>query len=370
MKEIGKGQTAATGALLTPKLRIWLLRGTAFARRAPAAALRFLKRNAVSLVSLPMLAWLLTLLWRERADVHLATFGDSHLLQLLGAILVLAAALQGGDHLLNRLKKAGPLEFAEREARATLPKLDDLVAGLPHESNRLVVSDPPSALTLEEKHSFDKADSLVRYLEWSHADLKESSELLFLISRVGLIALDQGNHVLAIDRFNYLMRVSEGTYKPFEIRRRLALANCLFGVQLLEQPRSEPRAKELLARAIHETWEADAARTSRDSEWLYSVLYIRGQAYDFLEKQSDALHWYTAAMEANPSYAPAIFNRASILAKQGDLEGSLRLLDSLRPDHEEVANVRQALEAPNELVELRADPTHRQAIARIQTRLG
>ncbi len=322
---------------------------------------RIVKGSMVTLVSLPILAWLLVQFWGD-GGLHLAASADRRLVELLVLILGFAIVVQTGNDLLGRLRKAGPLEFAEKEARATLPRLVDLVNRLPKEPHTLVVADQPSKLSSAELYYFEKANSLVSYLEWSQVDLEKSQELQELVSRIGLIALDQANFVLAIDRFEYLLAASRGAYRPFEIRHRLALANCLYGISLIEKGDFAARGKELLARAISETWKA-MAQSGHDEERAYAVLYVRGQAYERLGKTSEALRWYREAAARNRSYAPAVFNTASLLARQGELGEAWALLETLKRDFVEIEGVIENWDRDEDLRKLGAHEDYRSKVA-------
>jgi tetratricopeptide (TPR) repeat protein len=339
-------------------------------KQRPLSLVDAVKRHMVTLVSMPILIWLLLLLWREGNDLRLASDADTRLVVLLGSILGFAILVQAGDHLLGRLKKLGPAEFGELEAKTTLPKLDDLVERLSRALTRLDVSDHPSTLSDEERFYFSKASSLVDHLEWSNADFQTNSALQRLVSRIGLIALDQAEYVLAIDRFGILLGKSGGSYQPFEIRYRLALAKCLFGIELLR--RTDPdceRGNALLRESIAETEETEKIVRQERSDRIYLPYFVRGQAHEWLKEASHAKHWYQEAAKANPLYAPAVYNAATSHAKVGNLEEAWAQLSTLRRDFEEFGKVALGLSTDPDLENLRRSADYGERVQALVERL-
>ncbi len=135
------------------------------------------------------------------------------------------------------------------------------------------------------------------------------------------------------------------------MRYRLALAKCLWGIQLLSK--FPDQGKAMMRESINEANAALKVLGYSDSGQAYLAYFVRGQAHDWLNELSHAAHWYAKALEINSLYAPATYNAAIISIKRGDLSGAWKLLEGLEKDHEDLGKVLSGWEADADLKPLR-----------------
>lgn len=311
---------------------------------------------AFLLASVCLLCLLSLEVWRQAGSSASMAVGESglHMLVLIGLILGFAILIQAGDGLVGRLRKLGPAEFGEaREAAAkdNLAQVEALIKRLQGDAPRLDVADKATQLTPEEEYIFGRASSLVDYLEWSGADLQRNESLQKLVSKVGVVYLDKKQYPQAIDRFQYLLDQSKGSYQPFEVHYRLALAKCHWGIQILEEDvQDNAKGESLLRDSILHAHAAINSLGSSSLSQAYTAYDLMGLAYEKLGKLSDAIHWYKKSADENSRYAPALYNYANCLQRragareEADLRRALTLLEGIQRDHEAVDKALVALE--------------------------
>lgn len=302
---------------------------------------------------------------------------------LLLLLLVSAALIQLGPALSDRLKKVGPVEFHAAQARSVIPELGDTLERImPIGAMGWKVSDEPVPLAPDERYYLEKADGIVRHLERNRADIASSRVLQQLISKVATIALDQGEHAKAIDRFRLLIEGTDGLYKPENTWLSLATAQFLLSASLPGSPHTGSRAsssddslsvlrrRALLVKALDSVREAIRATAGIDGAAHFRAMFLRAEILHFLGETRAALEAYKAVLNQDPGYAPAKYNRAALLSSSGQILEAWEQLMQLQESDTEVEEAITGLESDDpELQPLREDPRYSSSLEELRKKL-
>lgn len=280
-------------------------------------------------------------------------------LLLLSIVFGVAVYIQHGNELLERLKRAGPVEFFSKEAS---PIMEELQTHISDKWERT------SELSEREKFRYEQAEILISNLQFFNIEKSSQSTnptLHRLLLRLGRISLDEGKYSRAIDRLRLLIKLSNGDYRSAETYSRCLLAYVLLTNELNEeldqsdqpQDRQEQASqyikshqKDLYEQALELADEA----TQRCKD--YRLYHYKAYVQDELGMLRPALKSIDKALHLNHRFAPSKYNKAVTQIKLGKFSKAYLSLLSLEKDDEGIGITMQTAKTDPELDRLRTHP--------------
>lgn len=365
-----RGRPAARERLAR-SLRRWGWR-TGRLWRAIERSFQAVLRNALRFIGLTIggVCLLVIAVWLDEFRSSGALPGREPAVAVVLGLLLAATLLQVGPALARRLKKAGPFEFHVAEVERVLPELVETLERLQRVESKdrrplLNILDKPPELTPEEDYRRRKAERLIDFFEFSNAAdggaLKGEREVHELISRVAGLALDMKEHASAIDRLEYLLKVSEESYEPVETWTRLANASNLLAFRTGREV--DRRRRELFEKAV-EAGRRAIQHLEKSGRHEFRAYHERGLGHHQLGEHSAAVKFFNQALEIESTHATSRYNLAAALIKLGRLDEAVESLWMLDANDLEIGSTLALYFTDEEMAPLREDPDHGPQLAR------
>ena len=255
-------------------------------------------------------------------------------------VLVSIILLSFGSDLRSRLKKLGPLELYQGEARSLVEDLDRYRFKVKADQRT------GQLWTGRRRFQYEELDRLVSQVEFEGRAPKRTHLLRVyfdVLFQVGTAAAVQGEWARAARRLERLVDLSGGEHEPGSAYFNLGLSYVEWAKEIragdFDEIDGEPSPEELWRKAVsalEQAWQHDP-RDHKAPYWLAFAL-------DELKQYGAAIKANDAALEIRPQFAPAKYNAAVSSVKLKRHRAAFeRLKDISRDDELGEEACRQAL---------------------------